>query len=568
MLATMPGQLAGIGAGAGRAFGSTFSASFGPAIAQAGMLMSRGLILAGAAAGTGIAVGLYKSATGAADLAETVSKVGVVFGDQAKIVTDAADEMARRFKVPKGEFLEGAASLGRYAQAAKKSNRESAQFGVTMVKLAMDLGSIENIDTGLAIERLSSAMSGEIQVLRRHGALLSEETTKQEAYRMGIAKTGAELTEGQKITARASQIQRDLAQATGDLERTFGSAKNQQRAFWGGLKILGDTVGESLAPAWAALLRGVNGAMDGAASFYETNKAAITEWSTSAATSIDAIVVKAHEFYDALSSFMGTESGQLIKTTVGAVFVWLKDTLVSAVDTIIIGLRNWADITEIISLQIAEKWMNIAESIHWFQDSAGEMLNWFGRNFPEVFRDAFAVAWAFASNALTNIKDLFAAVWEFMTHPGSEFQFNFTPLLDGFKSTIKELPKIAAPALSSLQGQIDAVTKRIAGAELKRAEEAAAKAKLAAGGAAAVAGGGKGREIVPDAVKDKRKPEFLGFEEFAKKLQLGAIGKADAAQRTADGVGKLVNLQEAANKMQQNALKPKGAQAAIVGGPA
>lgn len=57
----------------------------------------------GLLAGLGLAgagVGIGKAISGASDLAETMSKVAVTFGDSAKTVTGAADEMQENAATP------------------------------------------------------------------------------------------------------------------------------------------------------------------------------------------------------------------------------------------------------------------------------------------------------------------------------------------------------------------------------------------------------------------------------------------------------------------------------------
>ena len=103
------------------------------------------LAAAGVAGTAAIATGMAKAASVASDLNETVSKVGVTFGDSAKIVEGAADDMAKKFGVPKREMMDAVSIFGLMAKGAGQSERAAADFGVGLSKLAMDASSFYNV---------------------------------------------------------------------------------------------------------------------------------------------------------------------------------------------------------------------------------------------------------------------------------------------------------------------------------------------------------------------------------------------------------------------------------------
>src|SRR2546423_392990 len=80
---------------------------------------------------------------------------------------------------------------------------------------------------------LRAGVVGESEPMRRFGVLLSEAAVKAEAARLGIARVGAELTEGQKVQARSSLIIAGMADASGDLVRTQDSVANRLREIKG-----------------------------------------------------------------------------------------------------------------------------------------------------------------------------------------------------------------------------------------------------------------------------------------------------------------------------------------------
>lgn len=204
----------------------------------------------------GVAAGAFgvKAVTAAADLNETISKVGVVFGQQADQITTFANQMASDFGLPKRAILDAAASLGLVGKAAGLAVPEATNMAQGLAKIAADASSFYNVPLEEALVAIQSGLVGEAEPLRRFGVLLSEAAVKAEAARLGIAATGTELTEQQKTMARSSLITKGFADATGDLERTQGSFANQMRAFRGDITNLAADLGQKLLPAAQSLL--------------------------------------------------------------------------------------------------------------------------------------------------------------------------------------------------------------------------------------------------------------------------------------------------------------------------
>lgn len=245
------------------------------------------LKLAGDAAGFGLAgiglgglIGLPAvigaSVLAASNLEETASKVGVVFGKSAGLVTRGADEMAAKFGVVKNEFLEGAAGLGAVGKAAGLAQADAAALGVRFARVAADTASLHNLGFGESLEKIRSGLVGEAEPLRSLGVLLSENAVKAQALAMGFRAVDGQFAEGQKVMARAELIVRGLADAGGDLERTSSSLANRLRELWGRAQNLGATLGayllpavKSLASTFADLAKGIEGAVTSRASVFE-----------------------------------------------------------------------------------------------------------------------------------------------------------------------------------------------------------------------------------------------------------------------------------------------------------
>lgn len=231
-------------------------------------IVAKGLAFAGVAAGIGgVGASLFQATMKAADLSESLSKVNVTFGGASRGMIDQADDLARKFGVVKKEALDAGAGFGLMGVAAGLSKEKSAALGREFVQLGLDLASYHNLSNAEAFTKLRAGLAGEQEPLRVLGIMLSEDAIKAEAFSMGLVKVKRDLTDQEKIMARASLIKRQAGPAAGDLERTADSAKNQWRKLQGEVENFETTFGEKLIPA---LTTGIEAAHELAATFQGT----------------------------------------------------------------------------------------------------------------------------------------------------------------------------------------------------------------------------------------------------------------------------------------------------------
>lgn len=93
-------------------------------------------------------------------------------------------------------------------------------LSTSLVLLAQDMASFYNMDTEEAFVKLRAGITGETEPLKALGILVDENTVSQYAYQNGLAETGEELTQQQKVLARYYAILDQTSTAQGDLART------------------------------------------------------------------------------------------------------------------------------------------------------------------------------------------------------------------------------------------------------------------------------------------------------------------------------------------------------------
>ncbi len=140
-----------------------------------------------------------------------------------------------------GTFQNLTTSMGIGTQTAFKMSK-------SMTMLANDMASLYNADPQQTFENLQSALTGQGRAVRKYGYVITEATIKESAYRNGLAKTGAELTESQKVIARYLALLEQSGNAQGDMSRTIQSLQNQLRMLKQNILAAGRSISEGFIP--------------------------------------------------------------------------------------------------------------------------------------------------------------------------------------------------------------------------------------------------------------------------------------------------------------------------------
>ena len=204
--------------------------------------------VAAAAGAMAIKIGV-DAVKAASDLSETVSKVGVLFGDTAKDIEKFADGAASSLGQTKQQALDAAATFATFGRAAGLSGKDLAGFSTGFVSLASDLASFNNTSPEQAINAIGSALRGEAEPLRAYGVLLDDASLRQAALELGIVSTTKNaLTPQQKVLAAQALIYQQTSAAQGDFERTSDGLANKTRILTAQLENAKVTIGNALLP--------------------------------------------------------------------------------------------------------------------------------------------------------------------------------------------------------------------------------------------------------------------------------------------------------------------------------
>lgn len=142
------------------------------------------------------------------------------------------------------------------------TSKTAYELSEGITNLTYDIASFYNLGIEESFAKLQSGLTGEIEPLRRIGILVDENTIKQVAYANGIAETGAELTQLQKVEARYLAIMQQTTNAQGDLARTIDDTANRIRIFQDTSKQAQAVIGSSLEDSFRGLLSAGQGLLD------------------------------------------------------------------------------------------------------------------------------------------------------------------------------------------------------------------------------------------------------------------------------------------------------------------
>lgn len=198
---------------------------------------------------------LKQTIDAASDMNETVSKSQVVFGEMAGAVEAMGNSAAKAMGMSKNEAIGAAATYGNLFVSMGIGSKASADMSMSLVKLAGDFASFNNIPVAEALDKIRAGLVGESEPLKSLGVNLNEATLKAEAMALGLSDGKGVLDSAAKAQAAYSIMLKQSTTAQGDFARTAEGAANQQKILEAQTKDLTASIGKGLLPAYIELLK-------------------------------------------------------------------------------------------------------------------------------------------------------------------------------------------------------------------------------------------------------------------------------------------------------------------------
>jgi hypothetical protein len=197
-----------------------------------------------------------ESIMAASNINEALSKVGVVFGDNAKEIEAWAAGATDNFGMSERGALTAVGTFGNLFDAFGLGEEDTKKFSKSLTELAVDMASFNDMSVDDAMNALRSGLSGETEPMKKFGSVLSETRLKTEALTLGLIKNTKEaLDPAAKAQAAYSLIMKDTARQQGDYDRTAGGTANTMRRVAAEMDNAKVAIGQGLLPVFNALLK-------------------------------------------------------------------------------------------------------------------------------------------------------------------------------------------------------------------------------------------------------------------------------------------------------------------------
>lgn len=222
---------------------------------QAGMLgksvSTASMVMRSALAGISVAAvtrGIQSTVMAASNLSESIAKANTVFKSNQDAIEAWSKTTSKAFGVNRQAALEAAGTYGNLFQAFGVSEQKAYDMSTSLVELAADMASFNNVPIDQALTALRSGLSGEAEPLKRFGVGLTEARLKAEAAAIGLGNFTGTLPPAIRMQAAYSLVLKDTALQQGDVARTSGGLANQMKFLQAGVADAKASLGELFIP--------------------------------------------------------------------------------------------------------------------------------------------------------------------------------------------------------------------------------------------------------------------------------------------------------------------------------
>lgn len=188
------------------------------------------------------------------DAVESDSLFEVSLGNMSDSVRAWSEEMQEALGVNAVAIRKNTGTIYNMTTSMGLAKENALKMSKGVAMLSNDMASFYNISQEEAFDKIQSGLTGMSKPLKDLGILVDDTTITQVAYANGIAKTGEELTEQQKVLARYVALLKQTGNAQGDLARTIDSPANQLRLLKSQVQQLGLAFSNILMPVIQAVL--------------------------------------------------------------------------------------------------------------------------------------------------------------------------------------------------------------------------------------------------------------------------------------------------------------------------
>lgn len=152
--------------------------------------------------------------------------------------------------------------------------------------------------------------------------------------------------------------------------------------------------------------------------------------------------------FNSITNAMGLTGGNIMQTIMEALAVvtWV--------------FKSWPDIAELAFTKMGLFAIQAFEQIKYYLTTViPTTLMWFANNWQDIFYTAGNYVFTVFKNLGSNLMSIWSGVVSFIS--GNGFKVDFKPLMEGFKSSIKEMPNIPDRVVGQLEKNLEGSVNRL-----------------------------------------------------------------------------------------------------------
>lgn len=201
-----------------------------------------------------IATYLANAVTKFNDFYEATDLFNNAMGELSGQATELINKMESLLGIDPTEAMTNIATIQSLATSFGLASDKAYILSKNLTQLAYDEGSYWNKNVAETFTAMSSAISGEIEPIRRLGIDLTQARLQQELLALGFNKQVSSLSQADKAVLRYIAIMKQTANIQGNLAQTIQSPANQIKILKAQLDMLAKSVGSLLYPAMKSIL--------------------------------------------------------------------------------------------------------------------------------------------------------------------------------------------------------------------------------------------------------------------------------------------------------------------------
>lgn len=203
----------------------------------------------------------------ASDLQEVQNVVDVAFGDMADKVEEFAKTSIETMGISELTAKRTASTYMAMGKGMGLAAQDAFNMSLGLTQLSADMASFYNISQERADIALKAVYTGETEVLKQYGIVMTEVNLQQYALSQGITKSLDSMNQQEKTMLRYNYVLQQTQLAQGDFARTSNSWSNQTRILSENWKQFMTIIGNGLIKVLTPLVTVLNAIVSGLVNF-------------------------------------------------------------------------------------------------------------------------------------------------------------------------------------------------------------------------------------------------------------------------------------------------------------